>query len=150
MSLIDAIWIDPKGLTPRHELLAFLSGNDDDGIIELKKTLAGVSLNDERYTELRNQYIAQVRLLYSAAAGAHLPSAVAELKKEFPIKPLMEQLQKWCFILFGQILKVVDPARGSTVHQDSQSAMTSQIGDSQAESQVDPRMFASPEARPAA
>ncbi|OIW30504.1 hypothetical protein CONLIGDRAFT_281864 [Coniochaeta ligniaria NRRL 30616] len=114
MSLMDAIWIDPKGLTPRHELLAFLSGNDDEGIIELKKTLAGVSLNDERYTELRNQYIAQVRLLYSAAASGHLPSAVAELKRQFPIKPLMEQLQKWCFVLFRQIIKVVDPARGTT------------------------------------
>lgn len=150
MSLIDAIWIDPKGLTPRHELLAFLSGNDDEGIIELKKMLAGVSLENERYTELRNQYIAQVRLLYAAAASGHLPSTVAELKKEFPIKPLIEKLQRWSFILFRQILKVVDPTRDSTLHQDSASAVTSQIGDSQAESQVDPRMFAPPDARPAA
>lgn len=149
MSLIDAIWIDPKGLSPRHELLAFLSGNDDDGVIELKRALADISLNDERYTELRNRYIAVVRQLYSAAAAGHLPSALAELKKEHPIEPLMKQLQKWSFRLFREILKTVDPARGSTMHQDTPSVMTSQI-ESQVESQVDPRMYAPPEARPAA
>lgn len=150
MSLIDAIWIDPKGLTPRHELLAFLNGNDGHGIVELKRSLAGISLNDERYTELRNHYIVQVRMLYSEAAGGDLASAVAELKRTFSIKALMGQLRKWSFVMFGQIFKLVDPSKASNVHQDTPSVMASQIGDSQGDSQVDPRIFAPPDARPAA
>lgn len=147
MSLVDAIWIDPRGLSPRHELLAFLSGNDD-GVIILKRALADISLGDERYAELRSRYIAVVRQLYSAAAGGHVRSAIAQLKQEHPIEPLMKQLRKWSFGLFREILKGVDPARGSTMQSDTPSVMASQI-DSQVESQVDPRMYAPPEARPA-
>ncbi|KAB5559671.1 hypothetical protein GE09DRAFT_1113837 [Coniochaeta sp. 2T2.1] len=150
LSLLDAIWIDPRGLSPREKLLAFLTGDDDGGAIELKRTLAGVSLNDERYTELRKNYIDQVRQLYAAAARADLATAIAELKEEYPIEPLVKNVQNWSRQLFEQIHREVDHTRASTIHQDSQSVITSQIGDSQADSQVDPRMFAPPEARPAA
>ena len=149
ISLIDAIWIDPKGLSPRHDLLTFLSSNKDEGVIGLKKPVADISLNDERYTELRNRYIDVVRQLYATASGGQLAAAVAQLKKEHPIEPLMKQLRRWCFSLFAEIHKTVDPTRANTVPQSTPSVMASQI-DSQVESQVDPRMYAPPEARPAA
>lgn len=149
MSLIDAIWIDPRGLSPRHELLAFLTGSDDDGAFEIKRGLADISLNDESYTVLRGRYIGVVRQLYSAAAGGRLPSAVAQLKQEHPIEPLLKQLRKWSFSLFREIIKTVEPARDSTTYTDTASVMASQV-DSQVESQVDPRMYAPLEARPAA
>lgn len=141
VSLLDAIWIDPKGLTPRQDLLAFLNGNDADRPIELKKTLAGVSLNNRRYTELRNQYVALVRQLYSAIANDHPASAVASLKQDFQLEPLMGELRKWSYILCKQIKDAVP--RDSTIPRDSQSVMTSQM-DSQSDSQVDPRIFAQP------
>jgi hypothetical protein len=149
ISLIDAIWVDPRGLSPRQELLAFLSGDNDHGVTKLNKPLADISMDDDESSELRNRYVDVVRQVYSVAAGGQLRSAITDLKERYPIEPLMKHLRKWSFGLFGEIFKVVDPTRGSTAPQQTPSVIASQI-DSQDESRVDPMMYALPEARPAA
>jgi hypothetical protein len=149
LQLFDAIWLNPQGNSTREHVLAFLKGSDEDSPALLQKDLAGASLQEEQYIHARDKYVARLRQLYASVASRSPASGVEELKSQFPLQTTMDALEQWSQNLFESINKAVKKFQMDSIRAFTPASAvgyapssSSQIADSQAGSQVDPRMYA--------